>query len=545
MSRASDLIEEHREIFERPEFRRTWPDARIRFDVSEEAWLAVADQDRLVVRRSLASDPSPDLVVSMSAGDFARHLTGEMDLFATLASPRPRMKLEYATGTTALRQSRSDLLQLAKSILSGLCLSRQCRPPFRGTVVEQLYMSGRSPTEEGDFLPMEEWSLPYYAGETLYRLVTCENLERTFEVGMAHGLSTIFIAQAHRDNGGGRHTAIDPCQSSDFSRCGVLNLRRAGLDDLVEVIEQPNYTALPGLLDAGADRFQLALIDGLHIFDHVMLDFFYSDRLLQVGGYVVFDDSGLPAVRAALNYILENRYESYERMASLSTGRLTVLKKVAEDTRVDTHGSTFHRCFASEGPAVVPMPPPRTPRLLKHAVDRTLALVALVALLPVSILILLAILLEDLLTGRGVSTPFHREPRISAGRRFDMIRFRTLGTSKGPDSPSRVGALLRSLHLDGLPLLWNVLSGRMSLVGPRPILLHDRGRRDIYRECEMRAGLTAAHRISGDEMSPIGGHGFEYYEDYVGRNQLSLLAFDLRILGRRLLRTLRSSSSSP
>mgnify|MGYP000309270520 FL=1 len=50
---------------------------------------------------------------------------------------------------------------------------------------------------------------------------------------MANGMSTLFIAQAVKDNGGGTHTSIDPFQPSQWGNTARKSIERAGLQDMV------------------------------------------------------------------------------------------------------------------------------------------------------------------------------------------------------------------------------------------------------------------------------------------------------------------------
>jgi predicted O-methyltransferase YrrM len=177
------------------------------------------------------------------------------------------------------------------------------------TLIERIYQTGQvEDPERGSVTPFPI-SIPFETGALLYDLIFNEGLNNTLEVGMAYGLSTLFICQAHSDKGAGAHTAIDPHQSSGFRAIGLANIRKAGLDEHLSFHEAPSFEVLPALCRAG-ETYDFAFIDGRHFFDYVLVDFFYIDKLLRVGGYVVFDDLWLPQVRKVVSFVLRNR--SYE-----------------------------------------------------------------------------------------------------------------------------------------------------------------------------------------------------------------------------------------
>jgi predicted O-methyltransferase YrrM len=148
--------------------------------------------------------------------------------------------------------------------------------------------------------------IPREEGDYLYSLVRHLRPSTTVEVGMANGLSTLFIAQALRENGHGQHIAIDPFQFTDWTGAGVALLRSAGLESVVRLIEKPSHQALPELEQAGT-RAQFVFIDGSHLFDYALTDFLCSDRLLDVGGLIAFDDSDWPAIKQVIRFVLANR----------------------------------------------------------------------------------------------------------------------------------------------------------------------------------------------------------------------------------------------
>lgn len=135
-------------------------------------------------------------------------------------------------------------------------------------------------------------------------------------------------------------------------------------------------------------------------------------------------------------------------------------------------------------------------RAVKRLFDFAVAGWLLVMLAP--LLGLLALLVH-----RQLGSPvLFRQTRIGQGERpFSILKFRTMLPGDAPDAErlTRFGRFLRATSLDELPELWNVFTGKMSFVGPRPLLPQYLG---YYREDEqlrhrMRPGLTGLAQVSG------------------------------------------------
>jgi predicted O-methyltransferase YrrM len=134
----------------------------------------------------------------------------------------------------------------------------------------------------------------------------------SLEIGLANGVSALYIAQALRDNGAGRHLAIDPYQSTDWEDAGLVTLERVGLGTLVSLDPRPSHWVLPELEREGR-RIQFAFVDGNHLFDYVMSDFSGIDRILEIGGLIAFDDADWPAIGKVIRFALANRpYEVFD-----------------------------------------------------------------------------------------------------------------------------------------------------------------------------------------------------------------------------------------
>ena len=172
------------------------------------------------------------------------------------------------------------------------------------TFLDRSYRHGTVLNDRGTPVELAPHSIERAQGEALRELAIAEGADRTIEVGLALGMSALFLCQAVLPRGG-RHVAIDPFQAESWNGAGLRTLREAGVEELVEVIEQESQLALPRLVAEGRE-FDLAFVDGDHRFEGVFLDLYFMTRLVRPGRLVVVDDMWMPAVRTAVAYVERN-----------------------------------------------------------------------------------------------------------------------------------------------------------------------------------------------------------------------------------------------
>jgi O-antigen biosynthesis protein WbqP len=144
--------------------------------------------------------------------------------------------------------------------------------------------------------------------------------------------------------------------------------------------------------------------------------------------------------------------------------------------------------------------------MLFRCIDIVISVFGLIAGFPILALVWMIGLYD---TG----SPLFVQERVGRGKRpFKLIKFRTMKLNTesvashlaSSSSITNIGGFLRKTKLDELPQLWNVLTGDMSLVGPRPCLYNqselimERENRNVF---SVRPGITGLAQINEIDMS--------------------------------------------
>jgi len=346
--------------------------------------------------------------------------------------------------------------------------------------------------------------------------------------------------------------------------------------------------ALVPLLRAGAravGRRQPAYLQNVIVVGSGYVAHMLADKIdkhpeygLRVVGYVDRDDRGVANGNGRKPLIgttddlpgLVHEHSVHRVVIAFSTDShdqtLEVIRSMQDsDVQIDIVPRMFEilgtnaQLHTIEGVPLVGLPAPRlsgSSRLLKRSFDITAAAVGLVLLAPVFVVTAVLIKLDS----RG--PVFFRQVRMgTAERPFRVFKFRTMVANaealkpnvahlnmhsgidsrmfKVPDDPrvTRIGKVLRRWRLDELPQLLNVVSGSMSIVGPRPLILdeHQHVENWARRRLDLKPGITGLWQVLGasdipfDEMTKL---DYLYVTNWSLREDLRLILLTLPALTR-------------
>jgi lipopolysaccharide/colanic/teichoic acid biosynthesis glycosyltransferase len=213
---------------------------------------------------------------------------------------------------------------------------------------------------------------------------------------------------------------------------------------------------------------------------------------------------------------------------------------------IGTKGTPQYARTPAPGALDIPRNFSRYERFLKPAIDRVLALLLLVVLSP---LLLIVAVMVRLSLGRPI---LFRQARVGRDEKcFLLHKFRTLQpdrrregvaycgterrrTHKHPDDPrlTPVGRALRKWSLDELPQLWDVVTGKLSLVGPRPELPSIVGQYEPWQHARhaVKPGLTGLWQVKARGNGEMHEHtdlDIEYVQRVTLRRDLTIMCLTI------------------
>ena len=153
--------------------------------------------------------------------------------------------------------------------------------------------------------------------------------------------------------------------------------------------------------------------------------------------------------------------------------------------------------------------PQKIYRAIKAAMDFIIALLALIVLIPVFIIVAIAIKVDS------PGPVFFVQKRVGkGGKLFNCIKFRSMSMEARHDIAgyeyqgvtayvTKTGAFLRKFSIDELPQFYNILSGKMSLIGYRPSQANEKelcDAREAYDMYQIRPGISGWAQVNGRDI---------------------------------------------
>ena len=183
---------------------------------------------------------------------------------------------------------------------------------------------------------------------------------------------------------------------------------------------------------------------------------------------------------------------------------------------------------------------------LKRILDFTAALLGLLVLSPLFVLVTIGLFFAN----QGKPFFFQLRPGKN-GAIFKIVKFKTMNDNKGSNGAlladserlTKIGLFVRKTSFDEIPQLINVIKGDMSLIGPRPLMVHYL---ELYsdlqnRRHELKPGITGWAQVNGRNTIDWDTK-FELDVWYV--DNISFL-LDIKIILKTIYKVLHSEGINP
>ena len=186
------------------------------------------------------------------------------------------------------------------------------------------YITGAVNTEEGVYL---------------YTQVLKYKAKKIVEIGLANGVSTAYLLIGAKEING-HVISVDPFQDTQWKSGGLELVKNMKMKTYHSWIKEKSHTALPRLLNKkGAEgSYDMVFIDGWHTFDYTLVDAYFADKLIRIGGIIIVDDFFHKGVNASIKYVMTN-WPHYKRLKSPYS--FAAFEKISEDKRE----WDFHKTF--------------------------------------------------------------------------------------------------------------------------------------------------------------------------------------------------------
>lgn len=187
---------------------------------------------------------------------------------------------------------------------------------------------------------------PAWEGDLMHALIREGGFKNCLETGFGTGSTALYMLDATRPFGG-RVTSID-WSPDNFNAIGRQVIDRSGMADRHQLIERQSYLVMAEMLTAN-QSLDFVFVDGWKTYDYLAYECFIINRLLNVGGVIMFDDAYLPSVRH-IGRLLSGHF-GYEEVAYENDSWGLRLWQIATTRRYHRPYTAFRKTLATENQA--------------------------------------------------------------------------------------------------------------------------------------------------------------------------------------------------
>lgn len=214
---------------------------------------------------------------------------------------------------------------------------KDLRSKFRQRL-ESMYSGEPQPGIGGPVGLDDTTRISHQLGMWIYETYCRLSPQRSLEIGLAYGFSTIYILAAIDQVGAGYHISIDPFQTSSWHRVGAYQAKHLNMESSFELREEFPVTAFAQFATQQT-QFDFIFVDGSHRFDDALMDFTLAASVCPIGGNIILDDMWMPSIQAVASWIRLDRKDFREVLTPFS--EIAHFERVARDDRSWDHFVPF------------------------------------------------------------------------------------------------------------------------------------------------------------------------------------------------------------
>jgi hypothetical protein len=209
-------------------------------------------------------------------------------------------------------------------------------------LIKQLMVTRKIEVKDGTFKRLHSFNIPY-VNYLAYRVIKDNNFSKVLDIGTGYGISMLYMLEGLKeskvDEKEKKLVTIDPYQNLQWENGGLIQADKSGLSKYVEFYEQPSADVLPEFYKDN-QKFDFVFLQGFYLFDYIMTDIFYINKLINVGGVLIIPEPANLSSTIFIRNFIKNNYKNWKRLNN-SFIKNSIYLKIKDDDRKNTFFKDF------------------------------------------------------------------------------------------------------------------------------------------------------------------------------------------------------------